>query len=183
MIDSTSSYIDGDNMEPLRIQTQLRSRYIVFDASGRLPFDVVFGMRCRVDSDPRDISFRITNSFLDVPYALANGLLRLHELRPSDTGSAEHVDVDLSRLREAIAKHEPVPEHIMLPSKTNMTANRGQIGVTEYRYRIDPLLASFLESGKKYSIGIANRDLGVHHWIDSDHAPSSNTDSTSRSFA
>jgi len=67
MMDSTSSHTDGNTMEPLRIQTQLRSRYIVFDASGRLPFDVVFGMRRRVDSDPRDVSFRITNSFLDVP--------------------------------------------------------------------------------------------------------------------
>jgi hypothetical protein len=30
---------------PIRVQTQLKSRYLVFDASGQLPFDLVFGLR------------------------------------------------------------------------------------------------------------------------------------------
>jgi hypothetical protein len=68
-------------MDSLRIQTQFKSRYPVFDASGKLPFDLVFGLRRKTDSDPRDIYFQTTHSFLDVPYALAKGLLRIHDLR------------------------------------------------------------------------------------------------------
>lgn len=167
-------------MESLRVQTQLKSRYTLFDASGRLPFDIVFGLRRRSDSDPRDISFQITKSFLDVPYALANGLLRLHELRRSDTSPNEHIEVDLSRLRDAIADGEPALEHIILPSKSNKTETRGQMRVTEYRYRVDPKspLASLFEPKKKYSIGLANRDLGVHEWINNDEIPSSSADAT-----
>jgi hypothetical protein len=86
MTDSTSSHIDSNTLEPLRIQTRLRSRYMVFDASGRLPFDIVFGLRRRSDSDPCDISFQTTKSLLDVPYALANSLLSLYELRTSTAG-------------------------------------------------------------------------------------------------
>lgn len=81
MIDSMSYHTDNSTFEPLRVQTRLQSRYTVFDASGRLPYDIVFGLRRRSDSDPRDVSFQTTNSFLDVPYALANGILSLHELR------------------------------------------------------------------------------------------------------
>jgi hypothetical protein len=180
MADSTSNHIDSNTLELLRVQTQLKSRYIVFDASGRLPFDIVFGLRRRSDSDNRDISFQTTNSFLDVPYALANGLLSLHELRTSATSAKERVEVDLSCLREAIADDEPVSEHITLPSKSNRTAKRGQMGVTEYRYRVDPgsPLASIFESGKKYSIGIARRSLGTHNWIESDQVPSFSPSST-----
>jgi hypothetical protein len=171
---------DLNTMEPLRVQTQLKSRYTVFDASGRLPFDIVFGLRRRSDSDPRDISFQITKSFLDVPYALANGLLSLHELRPSNTGSNEHIEVDISRVRNAVRDDEPVLEHITLPSKSNRMAERGQMGVTEYRYRVDSgsPLASIFELGKKYSIRLANKDLSIHRWIDSDQALSSNADTT-----
>jgi hypothetical protein len=172
-------------MPPIRVRTQLKSRYPVFDASGHLPCDIVFGLRRKSDSDPRDISFQTTHSFLDVPYGLANGLLRIHELRRSpDTGPEEHVDVDLSALRDAIADpdDEPaVPEHIVLPSKSNRTEKRGQLGVTEYRCRIEAgsTLAACLEVGKKYSIGLAERDLGVHSWIDSsNHTPPSGTATT-----
>jgi hypothetical protein len=71
MSEPASSNPDSNIMEPLRVQTQLKSRYTVFDASGRLPFDLVFGLRRRSDSDPRDISFQITKSFLDVPYTMS----------------------------------------------------------------------------------------------------------------
>lgn len=176
----------GSNvMEPLRVQTQLKSRYTVFDASGRLPLDIVFGLRRRSDSDPRDISFQVTHSFLDVPHALANGLLSLHELRSSDTTPNEHVEVNLRHLRDATADDKPALEHITIPSKSNRTAKKGQMGVTEYRYRVKPesALASLFESGKKYSIGLANRDLGIHRWIDSDHEASSNADPAPSSTA
>jgi hypothetical protein len=185
MANPTSIFSDSDTMEPLRVQTQIKSRYTVFDASGRLPLDIVFGLRRKYDSDTRDISFRISNSFLDVPYALTNGLLSLHELRPSDTSPNEHVEVDLSRLRDSIADDMQGPDHITLPSKSNRTAPRGQLGVTEYRYRVDPgsLLASLFESGKKYSIGLVNRDLGIHHWIEGDPVSSSVAETTRSSIA
>lgn len=172
-------------MDPLRVQTQIKSRYTVFDASGRLPFDIVFGLRRKSDSDSRDVSFRITKSFLDVPYALANGNLSLHELRPSDTSGVEHVEVDLGRLRDAIADDELALQHITLPSKSNMTTERGQLGVTEYRYRVDhgSPLASVFESGKKYSIGLAKRDMGTHCWIDNGRSSSSNVDTDPTSNA
>jgi hypothetical protein len=179
MSELASSNPDIDTMEPLRVQTQLKSRYTVFDASGRLPFDLVFGLRRRYDSDPRDISFQTTRSFLDVPYALVNGLLKIHELRRTDASPNEHFDVDLSRLRAATADDEPELEHIILPSKSNRTARRGQLDVTEYRYRVNAgsPLASIFETNKKYSIGTASRDLGIHCWVDSGHAPSSEADS------
>ena len=154
---------DSSALEPLRIQTRLQSRYTVFDASGRLPFDIVFGFRRRSDSDPRDISFQTTNSFLDVPYALAHGILSLHELRTSATGSKERIEVDLSRLREAITDNEPPLKYMTLPSKSNRTAMRGQMGVTVYNYRVNPgsPLASLFESGKKYRIALANRNWAI----------------------
>lgn len=168
---------DNSVLEPLRVKTQLQSRYNVFDAAGRLPFDIVFGLRRRSDSDPRDVCFRTTNSFLDVPYALANGILSLHELRTSTTGLKERVEVDLSRLREAITDNEPTMRYITLPSRSNRTETRGQMGVTEYRYRINPgsPLASLFESGKKYSIALASRDLGNHRWVGNDDVPLSST--------
>jgi hypothetical protein len=61
---------------PIRVQTQLKSRYPVFDAFGKLPFDLVFGLRRKRDSDPRDVSFQVTRSFLDAPYGLAKGFLQ-----------------------------------------------------------------------------------------------------------
>lgn len=177
MADPTCTHTDSSILEALRIKTRLQSRYNVFDASGRLPFDIVFGLRRRSDSDPCDISFRTTNSFLDVPYALANGILSLHELRTSTTGHKERSEVDVSRLREAITDNEPTIRYITLPSKSNRTEMRGQMGFTEYRYRINPgsPLASLFESGKKYRIALANRDLGKHHWIGSDHVSLSST--------
>ena len=168
----------------IRVQTQLKSRYPVFDATGKLPFDLVFGLRRKSDSDPPDISFRTSHSFLDVPYALAKGLLRIHELRrPSDDtkGPDERVEVDLSALRDATiadaGDESVVSEHIVLPSKSNKTEKRGQLGMTEYRYRVEarsPLTSCF-EVGKKYSIGLSNRDLGTHRWINSSNPPSSDT--------
>lgn len=185
MAESTSIHIASNILDLLRIQTRLQSRYTVFDASGRLPFDIVFGLRRRSDSDPRDISFQTTKSLLDVPYALANSLLSLYELRTSTAGPKERVEVDLSSLREAISNNEPAPKYIVLPSKSNRTEPRGQMGVTEYRYRVNPgsPLASLLEPGKKYSIGLTNRKLGVHHWIGSDHVPLSSTSSLPTSTA
>ena len=175
-------------MDPLRVNTQLKSRYAVFDTSGKLPFDIVFGLRRKTDSDPRDIAFQTTYSILDVPYALAHGLLRLHELRCTDTNPEEHFEVDLSALRDAIAGSDDEPttlEYITLPSRSNKTEKRGQMGATEYRYRIEAgsPLASCFEVGKKYSLGLVKRDLGTHRWIDSKSSPSSSETNTTSSPA
>lgn len=177
MADSMNNHSDSSTLKPLRVQTRIQSRYIVFDASGRLPFDIVFGLRRRYDTDPRDIYFQTTKSFLDVPYALANGLLSLHELRTSAGSPKERVEVDVSCLHEPIASDEPALNYITLPSKSNKKEPRGQFGVTEYRYRVNPEspLASLFEPGKRYSVGLAKRDLGFHRWIGSDHVPSSST--------
>jgi hypothetical protein len=170
-------------MDPLRVNIQLKSRYAIFDASGKLPFDLVFGLRRKTDSNPHDIAFQTTYSILDVPYALAQGLLKLHEVRRTDTSPEEHFEVDISALQDAIASSddEPTaPEYITLPSRSNRTEKRGQMGTTEYRYRIEAgsPLASCLEVGKKYSFGLLKRDLGTHRWIDVKHAPSSSETNT-----
>lgn len=155
-------------MEVMKVQTQLASRYRIFDTSGKLPFDVVFGLRRRSsqDEDPRDIRFKITGSILDVPHALVHGLLRLCELRTSESGATDRVEVDLTSLRDAIADDQSSLEYIVLPSKANRVAKPGSESFTVYHYRINPgsPLASLLVPGKKYSIGLVERDLGVHEF-------------------
>ena len=59
---------------------------------------LVFGLRRKFDSDPRDIAFQTPNSLLDVPYAMAKRLLRITELRRFSEDNkfpGEHVEVDL----------------------------------------------------------------------------------------
>lgn len=160
-------------MEPLKVQTQLACRYRIFDASGKLPFDVIFGLRRRSsqDDDPRDIRFKVAGSILDVPHALAHGLLKLCEVRTSESGSDERVEVDLTSLRNALTDHDLSSEFVILPSKGNRTTETSSSDgtFTAYHYRIhaDSPLASLLTPGKKYSFGLAERDLGVHEYVDS----------------
>ena len=73
-------------MNELHIHTQTHSRYQVFDASGQLPFNIVFGLcrRSPGDTDLRPLLIEIAGSVLDVPFALAHGLLTLHEQDPED---------------------------------------------------------------------------------------------------
>ena len=60
----------------------------------------------------------------------------------------------------------------LLPSRADRAAKRGQLVVTEYRYRVEvgSVLAGCLEVGKRYSVGVGERDLGVHCWISGDRA-------------
>jgi hypothetical protein len=72
-------------MDEFRIHVQLNSRYNVFDALGKLPFSIVFGL-CRLqrsDTDSRPILIETAGSVFDVPYALAHDLLTLYEEHPS----------------------------------------------------------------------------------------------------
>jgi hypothetical protein len=74
-------------MNKLRIHTHVHSRYQVLDASGQLPFSVVCGLcrRSLADTNLRPLCLGIGGSVLDIPYALAHGLLALHQRDPEDT--------------------------------------------------------------------------------------------------
>ena len=166
----------------LRIHTQIQSRYLVFDSSGRLPFSIVFGL-CRkspADADPRPLLLEVAGSALDVPYALAHGFLTLDERHPKDPN--KWTKVDLSRLNEVTPKEA---ECLSLPSPVNRTEN-WRHSFTEYQCRIDVNgeLASMLELGRWYKIRVVNGDLGIKRWeysdekhfIDNDWKPSENSE-------
>lgn len=165
-------------MNELRIHTQIHSRYQVYDASGQLPFSIVFGLcrRSPADTDPRPLLLEIAGSVLDVPYALAHGLLTLHEQDPQD--AKQWVEVDLGRLSDVAAKEA---ECLFLPSPVNRTEHwRDAFTVYKCRIDADGDLASILEPGKKYVIKLASGDLGVKRWeysdgkqfVDNDKTPS-----------
>ncbi len=149
-------------MTELRIHTQIQRRYRSFDASGRLPFSIIFGLcrRSPPDTDPRPILLDIAGSLLDVPYALAHGLLTLREHDPEDVTHTN--EVDLSRLNNVAAKEA---EFLSLPSPVNRT-ERWRCAFTLYHYHVDvnSLLASILEPGKSYTIRVGSEDLGVERW-------------------
>lgn len=153
-------------MSDLRIHTQIHSRYQVFDASGQLPFSIVFGLcrRSPADSDSRPLNLEIAGSALDVPYALAHGLLTLHE---QDTEDAKQwVEVNLSRLNKLATKEA---ECLTLSSPVNRMEH-WRNAFTVYQCHIDVTgeLASILKPGKKYIIRLASENLGVKYWVYSD---------------
>lgn len=153
-------------MNELRIHTQIHSRYQVFDASGQLPFNIVFGLcrRSPADTDPRPLLFEIAGSILDVPYALAHGLLTLHEHDPEDV--KQWVEVDLDPLNKAAAKEG---ECLSLQSPVNRTEHwRDAFTVYQCHVDVNGELASILEPGKKYIIRLASEDLGVKRCTYSD---------------
>lgn len=165
-------------MNDLRIHTQIHSRYQVFDASGQLPFSIVFGLcrRSPADTDPRPLLLDIAGSVLDVPYALAHGLLSLQE---QDSEDAEQwVNLDLSRLNKVVTNEV---ECLSLPSPVNRTEH-WRYAFTVYQCHVDVNgeLASIMEPGKKYIITLASEDLGVKRWaytdrkqfVDNDENPS-----------
>lgn len=153
-------------MSELRIHTQIHSRYQVFDASGQLPFSIVFGLRRRsfADTDPRPLLLETAGSVLDVPNALAQGLLTLHEQDPED--AKQWVEVDLSRLNKVAAKEA---ECLSLPSPLNRTEHwRDAFTVYQCHVDINGDLASILQPGKKHIIRLVSEDLGVKRWAYSD---------------
>ena len=130
----------------LRIHTHINSRYQVFDASGQLPFSIVFGLcrRSRVDTNPRPLLLEIAGSVLDVPYALAHGLLTLYQQDHDDT--KQWVEVDLSRLKEVAVKEAKC---LSLPSPVNRVENwRDAFTVYQCHFDVSGELASMLEPGK-----------------------------------
>ena len=153
-------------MSQLPIHTQIHNRYQVYDASGQLPFSIVFGLcrRSSNDTDPRPLLLDVAGSVLDVPYALAHGLLTLHEQDPQD--AKQWVEVDLSRLNKVATKEA---DCLSLPSPVNRTEHwRDAFTVYHCHIDINGDLASILEPGKKYVIRLASGDLGVKRWAFSD---------------
>lgn len=147
-------------MNELRIDTHINSRYQVFDASGQLPFSIVFGLcrRSPADTDPRPLLLEVAGSTLDVPHALAHGLLTLHEQDPED--AKQWVEIDRRRLNKVAAKEA---ERLSLPSPVNRTEHwRDAFTVYQCHVDVNGDLASILEPGKKYIIRLASEDLGIN---------------------
>lgn len=145
----------------LRIYTQINSRFPVFDISGHLQFSIVFGLcrRSSADTDLRPLLLETAGSILDVPYALAHGLLTLHE-----HGSQGIIDV--SRLKNVAVKGV---ECLSLPSPVNRTERwRDAITVYQCCFNVNDELTSLLKPGRKYTIRLASEDLGVKRWAYSD---------------
>ncbi|THX32312.1 hypothetical protein D6D12_02278 [Aureobasidium pullulans] len=147
-------------MDALMIHTLIQSRYSIFDACGELPFSIIFGL-CRNstdDIDPRALVVDISGSALDVPYALANELLKSHGINTLRS--------DKQRLKDANISTSPSgTRFVTLPSPMGRTKHYKEcFTIFEYRIDVDSELASLLQPGKKYSIKLASRDLGIKWW-------------------
>lgn len=117
----------------------------------------MFGL-CRNSSndvDPRPLAFDTRGSALDIPYALSNGLLTLHE---QVAHTNEERKVDLSSL----SRGESNGSTVILPSPVNRAKKNFDAFVHHQAY-VDTSgeLASILEAGKKYRIRLATADLNV----------------------
>ncbi|TIA39769.1 hypothetical protein D6C78_03054 [Aureobasidium pullulans] len=147
-------------MDALMIHTLIQSRYSIFDACGELPFSIIFGL-CRNstdDIDPRALVVDISGSALDVPYALANELLKSHGINTLRS--------DKQRLKDANISTSPSrTRFITLPSPVGRTKHYKEcFTIFEYRIDADSELASLLQPGKEYSIKLASKDLGIKWW-------------------
>lgn len=149
-------------MNKLPIHTKIQSRYQVFDASGQLPFSIVFGLcrRSPADIDPRPLLLDTAGSIFDVPYALTHGLLTLHE--QDFENAKQRVEVNLDRLNEIAAKET---DYLSLPSPVNRTKHwRDSFMIHQCRIEANSELASMLKPGNKYIIKLASENLGVKRW-------------------
>lgn len=65
--------------DELKVQTKINRRYQIFDQSGSPPFRIVFSLCCRSpqDTDAWPFILETSASIVDVPYTLANGLLKM----------------------------------------------------------------------------------------------------------
>ncbi|GIZ47563.1 hypothetical protein CKM354_001065100 [Cercospora kikuchii] len=148
-------------MTELKIHTAIHSRYQVFDLSGTLLSSIVFGLcrRSTADTDPRSLIIDIAESALDVPYALANGLLTLHET--GGDGASDGV-VDKSRLAHLRSEGD---SQIALSSPVGRTQH-WRDAFTVFQYLVDPAsdLGALFKAGRKYTIQLAGPDLGVKRY-------------------
>ncbi|KAI0512895.1 hypothetical protein F5B22DRAFT_637486 [Xylaria bambusicola] len=170
-------------MVDIRIQIVIHNRYLVFDASGELPFSIVYGLcrRSKDDLDARDIILHTAKSALDVPYAIANGLLTLHE-KDDASGEMRSIELDLLDERKGATDSE---EGAYLTLSSPMTRTKHwKEDMTVYQYPIDSKseLGSLLKPGRAYTIRLASSDLGVKWWRYSDNRnPTNKADLTQAS--
>ncbi|THZ78125.1 hypothetical protein D6C85_01247 [Aureobasidium pullulans] len=147
-------------MDALMIHTLIQSRYSIFDACGELPFSIIFGL-CRNSSDdidPRALVVDISGSVLDVPYALANELLKSHGISTLRSDKQGLKDANISTSPSAT-------RFVTLPSPMGRTKHYKEcFTIFEYRIDADSELASLLQPGKEYSIKLASRDIGIKWW-------------------
>jgi hypothetical protein len=139
-------------MDVLPIHVLLNSQYQVFDLEGQLSFDIVFGLcrRSPQDTDSRPLIFNTRESALDVPYALANGLLEL-------LVDGERLE---AKLESAVAESEDV--YLTLPSPIGRDGSwKTRIVIYHYRIKADSKLAGLFEAGRHYEIRFTGDDLGV----------------------
>ncbi|KAM0201560.1 hypothetical protein ACHAQI_011203 [Fusarium lateritium] len=145
-------------MKKLNIWMVVNVRYQVFDQSGKLPFNIVFGLcrRSSDDSDPRPLRLRTKQTILDVPYALSDNLL---QLRKYNARTKTDIKIDVGQLDLSNSEES----YLTLPSPV------GRIGdwrncVSEYQYFVNPEseLASLLKPGEKYTFqNLTGWELGA----------------------
>lgn len=117
-------------MDEVQLYTIIHHQFQVNDHSGQLSFSVVFGLcrRSSEDTDPRPMILDTRESVLDVPYALANGLLVL-DVR--DSILEEETTQALKQLRS----EKGLNTCLSLPSPINRE-QRWTTALLEYRYEI-----------------------------------------------
>lgn len=137
-----------DEIQQLLVSTQVHTGFQVFDRSGRLPFSITSGLcrRSPADADLQPQVLFTARSALDVPYALAHGLLTLRELGPE---KGQEVEVDVSRLTKNGGGDESI--YVVLPSLVNRAKGIGKTAASRiYQCHVEAEseLASLLDLGK-----------------------------------
>lgn len=149
-------------MNELKIHVLIQARYQIFDVSGRHPFTIDIGL-CRHspdDPDPRSLIIDVSGSVLDIPYAIANGLLISHGINTlqGDKERLKHINLDT-----------PIEEgkrYITLPSPVGRTKHyKDCFTIFEYPVEKGSALASLFLPGNEHRINLASRDLGIKWYI------------------
>jgi hypothetical protein len=145
-------------MDELKIHVLMQARDRVFDASGKLPFTIDFGLCRRTpdDTDPRSLLIDIAGSALDVPYALANKLLVSQGIKTPQLDKKQ-----LKRMDPNTSMSEG-ERYITLPSPVGRTKHyKDSFIMLEYRVDKDSEVASLFRTSKEFRIALASRDLGI----------------------
>jgi hypothetical protein len=145
-------------MDELRVHVLMQARDRIFDASGKHPFTIDFGLcrRSPDDTDPRSLIIDISGSALDVPYAIANKLLISHGLNTlqRDKERLKHINLD--------TPIEKGDRYITLPSPVDRTKHyKDCFTMLEYSVEGGSELASLFLPGREYRISLASRDIGI----------------------
>ncbi|KAF1818581.1 uncharacterized protein K489DRAFT_384771 [Dissoconium aciculare CBS 342.82] len=143
-------------MSGLRIRTTIAQRHDVFDRTGELPFIVLFGLtrHSEDDLDPRPLTIDTRKSALDVPYAIAHGLLWLFNIDGGfiDAPRETHIPQALRELPNL--DNDKMKPFMTLPTPVDRPQGLRTDIVTRFEYLIekDSALGSMLRPGTKYEI-------------------------------